>query len=356
MKVVQIVPDLPPGINGLGDQAYLLAQELARAHGIETHFLVCRDGRPNADWLFPVTRLKERTAQALFQILNNLGGKDVVIVLHYVGYGYSARGCPFWLLRGLEQWRQSTGRRRLITMFYEVYASGAPWQRSFWSSPLQRKIASKLARLSDVCRTNARYYATLLERISRGKNISSMPVFSNVGETREAKPYATRKHQMAVFGGAASRAAVYRHHLPELIRLFSASGCEELVDIGPRLSFPLELSVPFRTLDALGAPMVSEILQDTQVGIVRYPAALLAKSSIFAAYAAHGVAPIVLGNTGVSAEDEAQEGREYTTGEALSSGLLANLSRAVLSWYSQHDLSSTAKWYGHSIMSVTGRT
>src|SRR4051812_13750976 len=103
MKLIQIVPDLPPAINGLGDQASLLAEELERAHGINTQFIVCRHREAMPDRQFPVANLKERTAQALLQTLNKLGSNDAVVVLHYVGYGYSSRGCPFWLLEGLHQ-------------------------------------------------------------------------------------------------------------------------------------------------------------------------------------------------------------------------------------------------------------
>jgi hypothetical protein len=40
MEVIQIVPALPPAINGLGDYASLLAKELWEAHNIRSRFVV----------------------------------------------------------------------------------------------------------------------------------------------------------------------------------------------------------------------------------------------------------------------------------------------------------------------------
>lgn len=40
IKIIQIVPQLPPAINGLGDYALNLARQLRQDFAIETHFVV----------------------------------------------------------------------------------------------------------------------------------------------------------------------------------------------------------------------------------------------------------------------------------------------------------------------------
>ena len=72
------------------------------------------------------------------------------VILHYVGYGYEKRGCPLWLIRGLESWKRNHRVHRLLVIFHELYAAGSPWQSSFWNSPVQRWITGRLARLADV--------------------------------------------------------------------------------------------------------------------------------------------------------------------------------------------------------------
>ena len=55
MEILQIVPRLPPTISGVGDYSFLLAQELRRAHDIETRFIVGDPSRENSieNALFP---------------------------------------------------------------------------------------------------------------------------------------------------------------------------------------------------------------------------------------------------------------------------------------------------------------
>ena len=207
MQFVQIVPALPPDVNGLGDQAYLLALELRRKYAWQTQFIVIsRQASIPGNEMFPIC-LTEPNRPGLLKALRQIDGDDMVVLLHYVGYAYARRGCPFWLLEALKSWRQGQGRR-LITMFYEIYASGPPWRSSFWTHGFQKSIAARLAGISDLCRTNMRQYAMTLERISDRKDVSVMPVFSNVGEGTEMKAFEQRKRRLVIFGGAAWRAAV----------------------------------------------------------------------------------------------------------------------------------------------------
>jgi hypothetical protein len=275
------------------------------------------------------------------------------VLLHYVGYGYARRGCPYWLGDGLKKWRASGQRRVLITMFYEVYASGPPWRSSFWTAPFQRSIAAALARTSEACRTNMRRYARILERISGKAGISVMPVFSNVGEASSLKPYGQRKRCMVVFGGATWRTLIYTEHRSELLAAFRTFDLEELVDIGPPLGVNVELPIPFRKCGPLSASDVSITLEDAMAGVLCYPPEFLGKSGIFAAYAAHGVVPVLLGKTDSLNEDGLREDREYVTVELLKSCDLDDISRAANSWYAPHNLASTARAYAQVIADVT---
>src|SRR5688572_2399723 len=81
-----------------------------------------------------------------------------IIVLHYVGYGYSPRGCPVWLLSKLEKYLAETNYA-LITIFHEIYATGPPWRSSFWLSPIQRWLAGKFLDMSRAAITCMPLYA-----------------------------------------------------------------------------------------------------------------------------------------------------------------------------------------------------
>src|SRR5437588_5214533 len=190
MNIVQIVPALPPSINGVGDYSHLLARQLRLAHGITSRFIVCKPdwtGDPELEG-FEIEKLSRQTAAKLLTKLTEIDVKTVL--LQYVGYGYEKRGCPVWLVRGLEEWKRCNPEARLITMFHEISAFGPPWTRAFWTSVLQRNIAARLARLSDACMTNKKLYADILKRLSRGVHpeIPWLPVFSNVGEPQNVLP------------------------------------------------------------------------------------------------------------------------------------------------------------------------
>ena len=128
-QVIQIVPRLPPAITGVGDYAVLLAGELAKAHGWQTRFLnASADGlRIEVANKFHVEHLAQRRVSSLVDALDRLVPPGTPLYVHYVGYGYQKRGCPYWLVRGLERWRRSGEGRRLVVMFHELFASGPIW-------------------------------------------------------------------------------------------------------------------------------------------------------------------------------------------------------------------------------------
>ncbi|HSG40281.1 MAG TPA: glycosyltransferase family 1 protein, partial [Thermoanaerobaculia bacterium] len=130
MRIVQVVPRLPPPAEGVGSYALELARALAERHGTETLFHAASAHPPS------------HRAGALEEALEE--ARPSAVLLHYVNYGYQQRGCPVWLLHTLRRWRRGGTGRRLVTVFHEVYATGPPWRSSFWTMPLQRGIAAAM--------------------------------------------------------------------------------------------------------------------------------------------------------------------------------------------------------------------
>ena len=143
-------------IGGIADYAAILGRALAE-RDIPQHYLV-------ASHAAPANRqgIQAKCPQALVLDLPTLknfsrGLRDLdaeTVLLHYSGYGYAPRGAPLWLVEGLERWKEHRARRRLIVMFHETWASGLPWQSSFWLCPLQRWCVARIARLADAVVTN----------------------------------------------------------------------------------------------------------------------------------------------------------------------------------------------------------
>jgi len=88
----QIVPRLPPAIDGVGDYALSLARQLRLDYGLDTHFTIGYPTWPQTEQVegFQTAKLTTCSTEAL---LNQLDPKYPVS-LHYVGYSYAKKGCP----------------------------------------------------------------------------------------------------------------------------------------------------------------------------------------------------------------------------------------------------------------------
>jgi len=358
MKVIQIVPRLPPAIDGLGDYALSLALQMRQYFGIDTHFIVGEQrwvGEAHIDG-FNISKIPRQSANTLTSLLGSNDFSAATVLLHYVNYGYAKRGCPIWLVKGLQRWRNTTVKPSLITMFHEVYAYGFPaWTSSFWLSPLQKRLASQLAQLSDRCFTSRKEYAALLYKLSQGKHseISTFPVFSTVGEPKQVWALEKRDKKIVIFGSYAMRRNVYQKSSAELFHACQLLDIEEIIDIGPsiQLTLPTIGSIPIIEMGQLSAPEVSKILLHSLAGFFDYIPGYLAKSTIFAAYCSHGMLPISA-RYNPSQLDGIEAGKQYWIPEKSAIGLPLNLqaiANYAHAWYQAHQLSVQAKLFAEQL-------
>lgn len=351
-EIIQIVPQLPPSINGLGDYALNLARQLRQDYEIETRFVVGNSNWQGATTVedFSIEKVSIHSAEALFQLLSTYSDRSdaISILLHYVGYGYAKRGCPAWLIEGLERWKNHAVDSQLVTMFHEIYASGKqPWTSVFWLSRQQRHLAARLAQLSDRCFTNKQLYAEILQQLSRGKHtqISTLPVFSNIGEPEQLPPLIKRHRRLVVFGGYSNRLQVYRKFIKQLSQACQQLGIEEIWDIGPSIGLTLSLinQVPIVEMGERSASEIGEILSHSLAGFFCYPANFLAKSGIFAAYCAHGLLPVSSGCNALPA-DGIEPGKHYLIPDDKTINWkdlveMQAIADNAYTWYHSHSLS-----------------
>jgi hypothetical protein len=362
MLVIQVVPALPPAINGLGDYALNLACQLHQEFGMETHFVV---GDPrwkgtNEIEGFPISILPQRSGAAVVSALLDAGSPPAPVLVHYVGYGYAKRGCPVWLIDGLKRWRTKGSDRFVVTMFHELYAFGPPWTSSFWLSPLQKNLAIRLACSSDRILTSRQGYAEQLYQLSRGNHIQipTLPVFSNLGEPKQVPLLAERKRRIVVFGSPSNRLRVYRESLAELELTCKLLGIEEIWDIGSTTGISLSTvsSVPVVELGKQSATEISGFLLNSFAGFFNYTPMYLAKSTIFAAYCAHGLLPVShVGNP--VPMDGIMEGKQFwtpaKTEDENSLEQLQAIADNARAWYHTHNLSVQAKTFADLLSNTT---
>jgi hypothetical protein len=348
--VISIIPRVPPVTDGIGDYGIALASALRQYAGIETRFIVgdpAWDGPEQVEG-FKVQRLTSRTERQLLALLDHAGENGSnTLLLHYEGYGYQMRGCPVWLIEAIERWKLARNERKLVTLFHELYASGPPWRSSFWLSPLQKRLAARLVRLSDQRLTSLDLYAERVRELSDGTKAetASLPVFSSIGEPAAAPPLGARSRKMVVFGTRGRRIEVYKKSAADLNRLCRELGVEQIIDVGKSLDLDISnlIELPVAAFGELPGPDVSKLLLDSVAGVIDYPARMLGKSTIFAAYCSHRVVPIVASHNQARAADGLQSGAEYWLTTERKEKLSLQSAQAVADnahlWYQSHKLS-----------------
>jgi hypothetical protein len=353
----QIVPTLPPAIDGLGDYALNLARQLRQDCAIETHFVM---GNPR--WLggdeihgFSCSSVTRRSARSLLSVLS----KDSPLLLHYSGYGYALRGYPRWLVAGLERWR-TNNTQPLVTMFHEVYPYefGPPWTSSFWLSPLQKQLATRLVRLSDRCLTSRQQYAKLLHQLGPGQHeeIPVLPVFSSIGEPHQLLPLEQRDRIAIAFGHRNMRSPLYQRFLPQIEQTCQVLNIQAIYDIGVPTGLKLSPihNLPIVEMGILPAWEVSQLMSGAIAGFLSFPPPeYLGKSTIFAAYCAHGLLPILTQSSCVPVEG-LEAGKHYWAfGDKI--GMLSwdagcAIATNARAWYDNHCLARQAQIFAKTLL------
>lgn len=265
------------------------------------------------------------------------------VILQMSGYGFDKRGAPLWLLREFE--RRRKGIKTLGVFFHELYAFGPPWRSSFWLSPVQRHIARRLAELSDFWMTNREGSAQWLRKFAGDKPHAVLPVFSNVGET--ASPTAERTTRIVIFGSSALREKTYKAAGDKLFA-WARKASLEVHDIGAPVKDPALASVLHTRgviqHGALDRDAVDRLLSAALFGVVAYPTEYVAKSGVFAAYAAHGLCPILLSAEHGDA-DGLKAGVHYLPHlpDPGTAADIDSIRKAAWEWYQPHSIARHAE-------------
>ncbi|MGA9378555.1 MAG: hypothetical protein WBV73_07270 [Phormidium sp.] len=354
MQVISIVPNLPPAIDGVGDYALNLARQLHKDFGVDTHFIIGnpREIEAPKTEVFSAIQVQEHSAANLLTILKNNYQQASTVLLHYVGYGYAKRGCPFWLVNALEKWRSANVNCSLVIMFHEVYATGPIWSSSFWLSPLQKNLAMRLSRSSDRCLTSKQGYAKILRELSAGKQIQipTLPVFSNIGEPKSVPPLTERSKRLVIFGSSSNRQRVYHRSRNALECTCQELEIEEILDVGPAMGIDISSinGIPVVKMGKRTADEISKIMLNSRAGFFDYHTEYLSKSTIFAAYCAHGLIPIGTFYSDLQV-DGLEVGKHYWLADRPTGKLTLERGQAIAhqayAWYQNHNLSAQAKLF-----------
>lgn len=344
--ILMIAPQYPPAINGLGDYAARLGEGLAEA-GYPVHYA----GLEQTDVVTvqPYTALQPNGTH-LLQIVRKQSID--IIVLNYSGYGYQRKGIPVWLVQAM-QLVEAAGCR-VIVFFHELYASGPPWTSAFWLHGQQKKIFRQLYQLAAVSFCSNRVVAGLIQKATpdAGEKNSCIGLFSNIPESDQLSVWENKQPQLVVFGSPEIRSNTYsvlRENQSHLMQL----GAEAILDIGVALDASVYegLSIPVKILGILPAEKVSQYMSAARFGALFYPDALLGKSGIMAAYAAHGLCVLNGGKLQHENPDGLIAGQHYINlTQPMSASVAADkMAAQALTWYQLHDFQRHLQVYLETI-------
>lgn len=356
MNILQILPRVPPAVCGIGDYATLLACELREAHDIHSTFLAAGTSwtQPEGETEFPVHRLLEQSTEALIAFVESRRNDFDSVVLHMSPYGFQKRAVPLWLARAWRRLALLPDRPRLLTMFHELYASGPVASSAFWLQPLQKQVLRTVARASDALRTNRQAYAEWLEKAA-GSKVTVMPVFSTLGEPKVLPSWTEREPAMAMFGWGIHSGESLEEVTRKALACCRRFGLQRLHLIGGQ--GPADVETPGVDIVRHGfleAADMARLLTSCRMAYTAYSPLHFGKSTLVAAFAAHGLLLITQGTSSVL-PDGLEHGRhvlhESLLDAAWGQEWLETIGHALRQWYDEHNLARTAMSYADQLKS-----
>jgi hypothetical protein len=303
--ILQIVPRVPGGIDGVGDYALTLAAKLRERFGCATVFVTPDAPSPSTVRGFEVLPVDQLAAAAQ---------QADRVILHYVNYGYQKRGVPFRLLSILRKLREQH-RGPLLTIFHELYASGPPWSSAFWLKPVQIRLATSVARLPDECIVSNENFVRELRRLVPNAQVHLHPVPSGLEEPTLSRDQIANRdpHRWVIVGGTALSERSLRslsgaiRDIPDSIAprtLLVLGGHENpvtrslLAELVRRWTDSPGRAIESDYRPGITAAEASQILRTCSFAWFNYfhrpdvETSVVLKSSAFASLCAHGVIPV----------------------------------------------------------------
>ncbi len=313
-RILQIVPRLYPDVDGVGDYALQLAQQLYNCSQILSEFLVFRPNprlQSQVDQ-FPVHRLENHTVQGM---LEQIPANVSTIFLQYSNYPYlqGKLDAPMWLVDALKILKDRG--LRIIVMFHELPT--LRYKGIHCPNFVQRRVSHGLARVADVVVTNNTAFQQTLSGWTKSP-VHCVPNFSTIGEAAAVKPLAERNRSLIVFGSS-DRTRVYRNNINTLNNICKILNIDTLYDVGRPVDWDFQgLNMNVVKTGFLPAAEISALMADSLAGVFdyrRFPRNL-AKSTVYAAYCSHGLLPVCTGRE-LAPQDDIVANHHYLVASTL---------------------------------------
>lgn len=334
-QLLQLIPNQPNLICGVGDYARLLSSKLEHKYGVSSDYLIA-----NTDKEIKNNCAKNYNVDNF--LLSTVQDFDLLLI-HFSGYGYHAKGLPFWLPKFMRQFRKVYPLVPIITMFHELFIDARLPSGLGILARLQEYIARRTAALSDGIRTNRKSAAKWLERVTGRSDVNCLPVFSNLGESLQPPLLSNRENSLLLF--QPSNQQSYWEAYYKVIRRVSP---DKVIIAGRCHNLPDDLIKPCSIIGTVSTEQASQLFEKNQFILHSYLDGYLAKSGIIATAASHGMC-CILSSSNNSIQDGIIQGEHFLTSDdfiSMSDKLTTQrIASNLHAWYQSHNTLKTADSY-----------
>lgn len=337
MTILQIIPQHPQK----ADTALTIAQGLRDNYQVNSLFYCPQEFDSNTYSLYGFDSI----AAPLSTLCEQIPRSTRSIVLHVNQSTYQAHVGKQQTKKFIDELRRTIEKSSLdlVTIFHEIPTNKL--SSLFIINPRCQLLTKELADLSAAVITNNRFFERhLIEKT----NSSTICVnnFSRVGELESNNLLGASRCNLVILGGA-ERASIYKNkaflqNVAETLKI------QQIVDIGQPLNWSRinTKGLKIRKLGQLLKSEISDQLTISKVGLLdysRYPGCL-GKSSVFNAYKAHGVAPMMLKNMDSNTDGILAGVNYFTLKEIDKLKSDRTIARMAHTNYDRYKTHNQAKW------------
>jgi len=232
---------------------------------------------------------------------------------------------------------------KLIAIFHEIPTSKL--HKIFTINPRHQFLTKQLADLATYIITSNKFYENYLIK-NTNTPTTCVNHFSRAGELESNNLLGASRCNLVILGGI-ERANIYKKKAL-LKRICETLKINQIVDIGIPLNWSKidTKDLNIRQMGELLKSDVSDQLTISKVGIMdysRYPSCL-GKSSVFNAYKAHGVAPLLLKDINPNNGDIISGVNYFTSKDIESLKSNRSIARMAHANYAQYQTHNQSQW------------
>ena len=344
--VVFILPQLPPAVCGLGDFSMKLLGQMRLDP--PPHILVMT-GAEATRAAHPELKVESLPAGGARLVARLAELKTERVLVEYVGQGFHTRGCPLGFLGALRKWRADTSGARLVIMFQELWFEPAWWKPDWILQKLHRIALRRLARVVDQVFVSTAGYGRWLAGAAAPERLRVLPNAATIPPVAPPADARREAGTWVLFGRQGSRLAALdeiaawpgKLHAAGRLKKLWLAGSRESAEMNAREDALAASLLPPGTVEILGPKSpeeLSRIFLTAEFGIFSQSPLSYTKSTIFMAYASHGIGIVSPNTLGASEAPQCwvTHPSEMLDGAAISSAAVADRGRRLAEWYEQN--------------------